>query len=163
MLGGARVGQETENKQELLNRRPEILAQAIPRYRYRRIRREVCFRPRYYAEIIAATSSGELLDERPYLMVLDTQCRCRLTTCSQASRGCTNRVSGAPIKAFFGNVTTKDAALAEDGYVYFSDDLFNEDQLRVVYNVDQARSPTSRDRREREKHRRSSTSSFRLL
>ena len=93
--------------------------------------------PRYYAEIIARNlTSGELLDERPYLMVLERNVPMPIDNVfASIARMHEDQVMTAPIKAFFGNVTTKDAALAEDGYVYFSDDLFNEDQLRVVYNV----------------------------
>ena len=93
--------------------------------------------PRYYAEIIARNlTSGELLDERPYLMILERNVPMPIDNVfASIARMHEDQVMTAPIKAFFGNVTTKDAALAEDGYVYFSDDLFNEDQLRVVYNV----------------------------
>lgn len=92
---------------------------------------------RYYSEIIARNlTSGEMIDESPYLMVLERNVPMNIDNVFAAIAQMHQKQSMTPpLKAFFGNITTRDEVSGAEDYVYFSDDKFNEDQLRVVYNT----------------------------
>ena len=99
---------------------------------------------RYYSEIIARNlTSGEMIDESPYLMVLERNVPMNIDNVFAAIAQMHQKQSMTPpLKAFFGNITTRDEVSGAEDYVYFSDDKFNEDQLRVVYNT--VKSPLTR-------------------
>ncbi|MCK9536608.1 MAG: AAA domain-containing protein [Bacilli bacterium] len=91
---------------------------------------------KYYTELIAKNLIyGEVLDENPYLMILERNIPINIDDIFAAINDMhTEQKLTVPLKAYFGNITIRNLGHPES-HIYFIDDKFNIDQLRVVYNA----------------------------
>lgn len=89
-----------------------------------------------YKELLQASlHRNELLDDLPYLLILERNFIINIDTAFQAIvRERDNKTLGYPLNAFFGNSSVK--MLKQKGLpIFFIDRKFNIDQLRVVYSA----------------------------
>ena len=78
---------------------------------------------------------NEILDDLPFLMIIERNLYLNIEETYQAiEEAKEKRTLGIPIKAFFGNITTK-SLRDKEVPIFFINKNFNIDQLRVVYNT----------------------------
>ena len=78
---------------------------------------------------------NEILDDLPFLMIIERNLYLNIEETYQAiEEAKEKRTLGIPIKAFFGNITTK-SLRDKEVPIFFINKNFNIDQLRVVYNA----------------------------
>lgn len=91
---------------------------------------------RYYRDLLNENISGrELIDERPYLMLLSREFQLNLEpTYNAIEKMKKERKLTTPLKAFFGNMNIRDLS-KKAKRIFLRDKYFNIDQLRVVHSA----------------------------